>query len=157
MHMKNLETKYDFCEIAGRSVPEFASGKWKFCSCQLTEVNKHQANILAAYIITFQHHDHHDITDEMMVKLYGKLRGRARTTYEGIQRLCEAGFRSPSPFRVPRPYGYSLEPPVLFIQKVPGIDWREMIFSGDAELAKSSRQAAGWLLKLHNSGFQWWK
>jgi hypothetical protein len=42
-----------------------------------------------------------------------------------------------------------LDPAVLFVHRVPGISWREMIFEGEDSLISSSRAAAGWLSMLH--------
>ncbi|MBY8889254.1 phosphotransferase [Streptomyces sp. PTM05] len=67
--------------------------------------------------------------------------------YRGLDLLWSSGFRSPSPYRVPRPFTYDQDTGVLVREFIPGSTWADTVLGGDGRDAASDG-VARWLCAL---------
>jgi hypothetical protein len=129
------------------SVPEIASGAWELLGCDLVAVRKQRRKRIVTYAVRYRERPGGPVRDtDLVVKLYGSDRGAG--ALEHMQVLWEAGFRPPSPFQVPRPYGYSPARGALLQGLAVGTPWADYLRGGEEELLEASRRAADWLAAL---------
>jgi aminoglycoside phosphotransferase (APT) family kinase protein len=91
-------------------------------------------------------------TADLVAKVYGSDRGAH--ALRALQQLWTAGFRPPSRYRVPCPYGYSPERGTLWQAFAPGTAWADLLWGEPWTLSEASARAAAWLLQLQQAPVQ---
>jgi hypothetical protein len=83
--------------------------------------------------------------------VYGKLysKGSGSHACEVLRELWENGFGEESGYRVPEPLLYLPHDEFLLTRAVPGTPLVERVDNDDGGLARASREAARWLVRLH--------
>ena len=130
------------------ALPEVEVDGWRLVSARVTDTRQHLRKRLVAYEALFRHDQEGATTTRRLVaKYYGRDRGANANS--ALRQLWETGFRQPSAFRVPRPYGYWPERGLLLQEHVAGRSWADSVtLLGAAARRSSSRAAAEWLARL---------
>lgn len=132
-------------------VPEIVSGAWRLASFRLDRLRKQRGKRIVDCVVAYEDARTGEArVDALIVKFYGS--DRAAAADRALHELWANGFRPPSPFRVPRPYGQSSEYGALLQSRIEGVSWADHLDAPRVELERASAAAAEWLLRLHGSG-----
>jgi phosphotransferase family enzyme len=133
-------------------IPQIASGEWQVESCRATDIRGGRRKPVALYDLTYTDGQGSSTrTDQLVAKVYRAKKHRAGSAHEAITSLWEAGFRPPSKFRVPQPYGYSARRSAFVQGVVRGVPWADFLYEDAESLRAASSRAAAWLTRLQQS------
>ncbi|HKH12341.1 MAG TPA: phosphotransferase [Rubrobacter sp.] len=128
-------------------IPELGSDEWRLLGWEHERTWRHRGRRFVFGRLHYVGEGGAEATSaEVLVKLYRKDPGDR--SLRALRLLWEAGFRSPSPWRVPRPYGRVAQQNLLIQERVGGESWQEHLVLEDGSLAAASAAAADWLLRL---------
>ena len=145
-------------EVLAEIVPEFASGSWRLVSWRVEGVRKK-----AGAFIVYGRMSYEEVragaavegAAEVVAKVVRK-GDREGKAIRASRKLWEAGFRPPSPYRIPRIYGYSPQRGILLQERAAGRGWSDLL-KDDEDAVPAARRAADWLAGLQESSSGAWE
>jgi len=137
------------CDLLTRAVPDIAAGRWALAGCSQQMATKQLGKRLLYCTMTYVDAvDAVERSEDVVLRVAGRDRGTRG--YDALVTLWDSGFRAPSLFRVPRPYGHLEAEGVLVLERVHGTLWADHVGGAAADLRSASERAARWLLLLQH-------
>ncbi len=129
------------------AVPEFKSGAWQLLWYEITALQHHHSkHIVSTRVYYRDEQSRRAGMADIIASVFHD--GQGAKVMNALRQLWGAGFRPPSRYRVPRPYGYSEELGILLQAAAPGMAWAGFLQGAQCSLARSSARAAAWLTRL---------
>jgi hypothetical protein len=136
----------DLYGLVARAVPELTSGGRRLRACRVTSTLQHRGkHLVHCALETHDTESGHDHLDQVVVKF---AEGDRSAGFDALVTLWRAGFRPPSPFQVPRPYGHSVVDNAIVVGFAQGHLWADLIGGSPSHVSRASEQAADLLVQL---------
>ncbi len=142
---ETLETEDAVRSVLSELAPWSSPGR-EVRECKVLQVRKHLGKRMAFVGLTVRERDGLERRSDIVLK--HDPQGRARSAFQVLRQLREAGLRPPAHFRVPEPLGASQDGHLLAQEWVTGIPWADTL--GTERAHASSARAAEWLVVLQS-------
>ena len=136
-------------DLLREGVEEIRSGGWRLDAWEEVEARVDRGRRFVFGTMRYRDEAGTPAAFEVVVKTYKKDPGDR--SLRAMEHLWNRGFRAPSHYRVPRPFGRVQGRNVLIQERVPGLPWSEVLEQGSRADRNVSAGAARWLVRLQSS------